>query len=244
MSDKSDFLKLIKSNVDKFGYHITIVIEAVEPRYAYTIGLKESLGFELIFAGGILFLKDELYSIFNNVVEELKINNELSKVSIGALGTFSLVKVNPSWNKLMTLGVFDYYKTEEIKTYQIIPDSEHHTLDIPDMSKKFDISTEPVWQWLNREWDYSVPPKSTVTINIQVLRGEKITELMRWEIDEWEAFSRKGSEVDEKDVRVVSLGTVLGVDETILPAVNLKVGAGLWREHESSEWNSWGSGSN
>jgi len=36
---------------------------------------------------------------------------------------------------------------------------------------------EPIWQWLVRKWEYSVPEKLTVTTNLEALQGEPITEL-------------------------------------------------------------------
>jgi hypothetical protein len=40
-----------------------------------------------------------------------------------ALGEFSFLRVDPSWSKLMLLGVFDYYKKDDISVYQIVPDA-------------------------------------------------------------------------------------------------------------------------
>jgi len=89
----------------------------------------------------------------------------------------------------MLLGVFDYYRRADVQAYQIMPDSNHFTNDIPDMSKEWSVSTEHVWQWLNRKWSYNIPESSTVIINLYALQGESITELMRWEQDEWEMFA-------------------------------------------------------
>jgi len=45
-------IELINKNVEKFGHHITVVGSGAEPRYAYTVGVTQKLGFELLFAGG------------------------------------------------------------------------------------------------------------------------------------------------------------------------------------------------
>jgi hypothetical protein len=239
---KQEFKELIQSNIDQYGYHVTIVTSAIEPRYAYSIGLTEIFNFELVFAGGIYFLKEDLFQVINEVVKKLKVSNdrETERIPVGALGTFSLLRVDSSWSKLMLLGAFDYYKTSNIRAFQIIPDSNHYTLDIPNMSKEFDASSEPVWQWLVRKWDYGVPDNSTVVTNINALLGEAITEVMRCEVNEWEMFAGAGPEVENKDMRVVSLGTILGIDGTILPAINLEIDKGLWRESADSDWNNWG----
>lgn len=242
MEEKQKFSNVIRNNIDQYGYHVTIVKSAVEPRYAYTIGLNDLLKYELIFAGGIHYVQDELFQIFKGVVNELKTEKVLNnqKITIGSLGAFSLATVNPSWPELMMLGAFDYYGNSDVKAIQIIPDSKHYTLDIPDMTKVFNVSSEPVWQWLIRKWDYGVPENSTVITNINALQGETITELMRWESDEWEMFAGASSDVDEKEIRVIPLGTILGIDNSLLPAVNLEIGKGLWRDSGDSQWNDWG----
>jgi hypothetical protein len=63
---------------------------------------------------------------------------------------------------------------------------------------------------------------------------------MRWEEDEWEMFAGSGPDVEKNDIRVVSLGTILGIDSTLLSAVDLKIGEGLWRTDRDSDWNEWG----
>jgi hypothetical protein len=239
--DKQKFIELIQSNIDKYEFHITMVNSTIVPRFAYTIGLSDLFGFELIFAGGIIFMKDELFLIFNSIVEELKKEKSAAgrKISIPALGTFSFSFVDSSWSKLMMLGGFDYYKINEIAAFQIIPDSNRYTLDIPNMSNEWNISSEPVWQWLVREWDYNAPENSTVVTNVEAMLGKSITEVMRWENDEWEMFAGAGQDVPKEDARVVSLGTILGIDKTLLPAIDLDIDEGLWRDSGDSGWNSW-----
>lgn len=242
MNNEKEYLELIKSNIVNYGYHVTIVKSDAEPRFAYTIGLKDLIGYELIFAGGIYYLNDELYQIFNGIVKTLKSNNDFAnkRISLDALGTFSLSKTHSSWNKLMILGVFDYFGIDNVEALQIIPDTDHYTQDIPDMTKRFNESDEPIWQWLSREWVYDVPANSTVVTNIDSLKGNAITELMRWENDEWEMFAGAGPDVDKADIRVVPLGTMLGIDNTLIPAMTLEVNKGLWREDKASDWNNWG----
>lgn len=239
---KQQFKELVQSNIKQYGFHITIVGSEVLPRYAYTIGLTELLGFELAFAGGVLYLKEEVLIILNEIAEGLKKGNDkhLEEISVGALGTFSFLQVDPSWNKLVLLGVIDHYKTNDIKALQVIPDIRHYTLDIPDMSKDLNVYSDPVWQWLVRKWDYDVPENSTVTTNINTLQGEAVTEVMRWEENEWEMFAGAGPEVPKEDMRVVPLGTMLGIDKMLLPAIKLKIGKGLWREGVGLQWSDWG----
>jgi hypothetical protein len=61
---------------------------------------------------------------------------------------------------------------------------------------------------------------------------------MRWEEDEWEIFSGAGPEIPESERRVVPLGVLLEADKSLLPAVDLSVETGFWRDGDS-EWNPW-----
>ena len=79
-----------------------------------------------------------------------------------------------------------------------------------------------------------------MTTEVKVLFGKKVTEVMRWEIDDWEAFTQNGTDVNEDDIRIVPIATILGIDNTLLPIVNLQVAKGLWRDSELLEWNDWG----
>lgn len=244
MSEREKFLAEIKSNIEKYGFHITIVNSHTEPRYAYTIGLYSKFGFELIFAGGVFYMKDEVISIINSIVNKLKDVNLLENplVLIEDLGEFSLTKVDNSWCEMMLLGAFDFLKLEKINAWQIKPNESFFTLDIPDMSKKWDENTHPVWQWLDKEWDLAIPENSTIVTDIDSLKGNKVTEVMRWEEEEWEMFSTSSDEILKENIRVVPFGTLLGIDNSLYPAINLDIGKGLWRERETDdfEWNDWG----
>jgi len=242
MINRKHFLDLIKSNIDKYGYHVTIVNKSNLPRYAYTIGLEKLLGFELVFAGGIYYMKDELYIIFDSIIKKIATQEKSKnfKITIARLGRFSISKVDESWSKLMMLGFFDYYTLNKVKAYQIKPDSKHFTLDTPDMSIAWSPISETVWQWLNKEWCYSVPENSTVVTNLKALKGNAITEVMRWGNDEWEMFSGEGPNVQKENIRVVPLGLILGLDESLKIVVNLKVGKGVWRDNREGIWNAWG----
>lgn len=236
------FKETIKSNISQHGHHVTIVKSDLQPRYAYTIGVTEKLGFELIFAGGIYYMSEDVLKIINYIVDKLNTSSTEDVFVIDELGSFSLSKADISWSRLMMLGAFDYYQQKNIKALQIIPDSEHSTLDIPNMTNEWHEVSEPVWKWLVKKWDYPVSGKSKVITNIDSIRGKKITEIMRWEKDEWEAFVGNSDEVKKDDIRVISLATIIGIDSSLLPMLNLNVGKGLWRDPIEMEWNAWGSG--
>jgi len=42
------------------------------------------------------------------------------------------------------------------------------------------------------------------------------------------------------DFRVVSIGTLLAVDPSLAPALDLEIGKGLWRDDSDGDWNPWG----
>lgn len=241
--NREQSLKEIKSNIDNNSFHITVVKSSENPRYAYTIGNLENFGFELILAGSENYVYKDVLTIFNKIVPKLNGNPDLGKLSFDVpnLGIFNLVSVDDSWNKKMILGVYDYYNINECKSYQILPEQSNQTKDIPDMSKEWN-SQDIIWKWLddNILWDFNIPRNSKVTTEVDVLFGKRITEVMRWEEDEWEGFTRNGEEVDKDDIRVVPIATLIGIDDTLKSIVNLPLEKGLWRDDENSQWNNWG----
>jgi hypothetical protein len=242
MMERTDFLKTIQSNIDRTGYHVTVVAGISLPRWAYTIGCKESFGFELIFAGGEFYSKDNVGTILNEMIQKLKKGEEWQSLSLNlkSLGSFSLSSVHKTWGEKLALGVYDFYNQSDIQTLQILPDKEHFTIDVPNMSGEFDVNNQSIWKWLVREWDYPIPRDSTVVTNLKVLFGEKATEVMRWEAKEWEIFAGKGPDVQKEDMRALPLAILLGIDNSLEPVIQLKVGKGLWRDTENLVWNPWG----
>jgi hypothetical protein len=161
-------------------------------------------------------------------------------ISTDSLGCFSLVKVHPSWAELLVLGAFDYYDQPVLCVWQIVPDSAHHTSEVPAMEVAFDMATQPVWQWLTRKWEYPIPVDSMAVTNLRVLAGAKATEVMRWEENNWEVFAGVGPDIPKAELRIVPFGTLLGIDASLQVAVNLEVGKGLWRDSLALDWQPWG----
>ena len=237
---KKEFLDLIETHISNKGYHLTMVMGNSQlPRFSYTIGLTDMFGYELIFAGGMIYLKDDLVNIFDFIIKTLKTDKTASKFEIEKSGSFTLLSVEPSWSELTLLGAYDFYNTDKIQALQIVPDKEHHTLEIPDMSKEFIANSEPIWRYLVDNWNYQVPENSTVTTNLKSLFGERITEIMRWEKDVWEMFVGNPSDDSEENMRIVSLGTIIGIDQSLLCSLELAVGTGIWRDATELKWNKW-----
>ena len=210
------------------------------PRFAYTIGVSESMGVELILAGAIFYMKDEVVKIINDIVPQFSEQRDRKVFKVAGCGAFTLRQADSSWATQFMLGAFDYYQKRDIPALQVVPDEAHWTVDVPDMSVPWSATREPVWRWLREPWTYPVPKESTVATNLAALRGERVTEVMRWEKDAWEIFAGAGSDVSDAEMRVVSLGSLVATDESLVPAVHLAIGEGLWRDPDpDSQWHPW-----
>jgi uncharacterized protein DUF4262 len=242
-SQRSVALDRIRQNIALHGHHTYIVSGAEYPRFAYTIGVSETLGFELILAGAIFYMADDVMRIINDIASTMKQQEtrEAQELDVESCGYFSLRQVDPSWATALMLGALDFYGVEEIPALQIVPDAAHWTIDVPNLSEPWSPITAPAWRWLRETWTYPVPSKSTVTTNLSALRGDRITEAARWEEDYWELFAGAGPDVSRDDTRVVPLGTLLAADQSLEPVVSLPVGSALWRDG-ISDWNLWPTG--
>jgi len=230
----------IREHIDRSGQHVYVVSGGATPRFAYTIGASELIGVELILAGAVFYMKDEVVRIINDVAAQSKAQRGRELFEVIGLGSFTLRKVHVSWATELMLGVFDYYQKKDIPALQIVPDQDHWTIDVPNMSGPWSALQEPVWKWLREPWTYPVGPDSTAVTDLAALRGDRVTEACRWEEDGWELFAGAGSDVAKDEMRVVALGTLLAADPSLEPVASLTVGTGVWRD-EVSEWHPWGS---
>lgn len=244
MNFKKEIAKsVIRNNITVFGHHINVVAGGASPRFAYTIGLSESCPFELIIAGALFYSNEEIKKIIDSIASELRSEKSArsAEFRVDQLGAFSVREVDSSWANMMMLGVLDYYGINSMAALQIVPDKKHLTIDVPDLSKRWDDSVEPIWQWLSSRWTYLVPEDSVAITNIEALKGQRVTEATRWENDQWELFAGAGPDIQEESIREVPLGTLLIFDSTLLPVLNLDIGKGFWRDPTDLEWHSWGS---
>ncbi len=239
--EKSPFLELIRANIEKYGYQITLVTGGEVPRFAYTIGISQKIGAELIFAGGNFYSAEEIQQIINEIAENLVATSVPDKLIVvaGALGSFSFRQADRSWSDALMLGVFDFYQCKDTPGIQIVPDNSHWTLDIPDLTCLWSAKSEPVWRWLHEPWENSVSSQSVATTNLDALRGERITEACRWEDDQWELFAGAGPDVPRSEIRVVPLATLLALDPSLDAVISLKVSEGLWRYKSEVMWHHW-----
>jgi hypothetical protein len=234
MNIRENLLKTIGDGIRQTGYKIIFVNGGQNPHYAYTIGLYEKFGFELVVAGGFTSIKDN-ESKFRAIYRALNSGADTNSVfNCESCDEMKLLQMHSSWSENMTLGVYTYYNIDSVRTLQIFPLNER-LLDIPIMSEPFD-EFNPIWKWLTIPWDRNTPKNSYVITNVEFLRGEPITEIMRFEDGYWEMF------VDSKvprDVRALPLGVMIGIDGSLEKAIELKIGDGLLRENKDDEWRDW-----
>lgn len=239
MKKRQEFLNLIKGNILKNGFHITLVQGGQTPNFAYTIGLSEKMGFELLLAGG--FVSIEGYEeTFETVIEVLKSENISDLVypeNRIIANEYKLLNVHVTWKEKIILGVYDFYNTNSAKALQIVP-VNNLLLDVPDMSQPWQ-SVNPIWKWLGEKWDESIPKSAHVVTNVQFLLGENITEVMRWKEDYWEMFTNNPDDIPDEEVRIIPLGTAIGIDDSLKAAMDLKINEGIWRESRGESWQEW-----
>jgi len=209
------------------------------PRYAYTVGLRDRVGFELIMSGASCYTAREVHRIANAFAMALRDDPMLSWIDMSSIGTFSLRSAHDSWIQRLALGALDFYGVDAVPAAQIVPDVHHLTVDVPDMAHDWDPSREPVWQWLDVPWEYPVSARSVATTNLATLQGSPVTEFARWEETEWEMFAGAGPDVTSSEVRVVPLGTLIGNDSSLTVALETGIGQGYWRENAGSDWHEW-----
>jgi hypothetical protein len=201
--------------------------QGVVPRFVYTVGLRKKIGAELVFAGASSQTAAEVQQLIN-----------ATAASVGR-STAILRKVDSSWVKLLLLGAIDYFEDDAVPALQVMPDQAHWTIEVPDLEKPFSADSEPVWQWLTNPWTLPIPKDSTAVTNMAALRGERITEAVRWEQEEWELFAGSGPDTPKSDMRVIPFATLYGVDTTLGVLASLPMGAAVWRLPHEQEWRDW-----
>jgi hypothetical protein len=238
-------LQRIRRAITRYGFFAYTVVGGSTPRWAYTIGLTESVGAELVLAGAVIYSGEEVAAIVDELARRLRHGATFdSVIHVESLGVFTFRQADRSWVDPMLLGALDYYREREVRAYQVIPDEEHATIDTPNMAEPLSATSAPIWRWLREEWPYAVPPDSTAMTDEEGWRGGRITEAARWEEDEWELFAGgpPESEARREAARSLPLATLLGHDPSLRPVLELKVGKALLRDDDDGEWEPWGEG--
>ncbi len=249
--DRTKALELIRRNIEDHGFHVYMIAQESTPRFAYTIGLSGSIGAELVLAGAHYYFGVDVMRILHSIREQLDPSARRGwfrsrapartfgdRFEVRGLGTFTLVKADVSWTRELLLGAIDYYDRKDVIAYQIVPDKNHWTVDVPNMATELGAATELAWRWLKEPWPYAFPENSTATTHIAALRGERVTEVNRWELFDWEMFAGAGPDVKESELRVVPICCLVGADPTLARALELAVGEGIWRVGDGA-WHDW-----
>lgn len=238
-AQQQEALNRIAQSIALHGHHIYVVTGGGDPHYAYTIGLADAIGAELIMAGAYFYSLDDVPKIITGISKRLTKPLERNlNFEVEMQGSFSLRNVHMSWATVMMVGALDYYKRSSLQALQIVPESAHWTIDVPDLSKPWSATTAPAWRGLQEPWTYPIPLDSVAITDLGALRGRRVTEAMRWEKDEWELFAGAGPAISKAELRVVPIRVLLAVDESLTPIVNLPIGSGIWRD-AGSEWHPW-----
>jgi hypothetical protein len=228
-------LERIRKNIERHSFHVYLVEGGPSPAFAYTIGLSEKLGFELIIAGLSIFTTCKLMSHLQQAAK--------SALSSGATdqleSDFEFRAVHETWQTRLLLGANDYYGKQSVPSVQLVPRSLGlRTIDTPDLSAEFLVGWN-AWRWLDHAWDFPVPQDSSAVTDLDCLSGSLATRVVRWEEDQWEIFSKNGEDIDPDRMREVPLGTLLAHDQSLWMASRLEVGQGIFREESDSSWRLW-----
>jgi len=232
MSTKREqWLELVGQNIERHGYHVTVVQQSEVPRFAYTIGLRDSLGFELVLPGAVSLLRQDALRMIRAARDGTTVVPEVGEFALGA--------VHPSWQDPLLLGALDVHGAEHVPARQVIPLGDLRTYDVPDLAQPWDARRERVWRWLHEPWDLPVPIDAKAVSDVEALRGAPITQAMRREDDTWELFSRDSETFPKEEVRIVPLGGLVGFDPTLEPVLDLPLEKGLLRD-PPGPWRPWG----
>lgn len=227
----------VSENIRDFGYHVYLVSAGSTPRYFYTIGLNERIGFDLIFAGGLSFSASSVKEIIDLAFRALERASRVpKKLELPGYGCFELVRACDAWVHALALGAVDFYGADDVKVFQLIPPSRHLTLDVPRMDSRIEPQSQRGWRWLVEPWPYSLSIDSSVAINLDALFGSDVTYVSRWPGDEWEMFAGDPESVSEEDMRVVNFSFALALDSTLETVLCLEESQVALRTNRGSSW--------
>lgn len=217
----------IRETIKRAGWHISLVGGGPVPVYAHTIGLSEHRGYELIWAGGAYFARNQVMTIINTAGTLI-----LEHGSFDFRGDdFTLGDVDESWARLLARQAYSFLGASELVFKQVVP-LTHRTLDIPDLARPY--RPEGVWRWLTEPWPFSVARSAQVSTDLHVLSGDAVTEAERWEES---LFAAHGPKVHrDADLRQAALGTLLTLDPSCEPIVGLSVGHCVTRADAHAPW--------
>ncbi len=238
---RTRWLDRIRANIESAGYHVTAVQGSASPRFAYTIGMYDIVGHEVVLPGAQTLSLMEVKRALDEAVDALRggAPGVGSTVVVEGVGSFRTGPVDDSWAADMLLGALDLYDLDRAPAVQLVPQGDLRTIDVPDLSKPWDPEREPVWRWLKEPWPFAVPSSSTAATDLHAMRGEPVSKAARWEEDYWEMFAREWPDgAPARKACFVPLATLVGFDASLAPVTRLDVGSAI-RRTPPGPWESW-----
>lgn len=234
------WLERVRASIAGAGHHVTLVSGGTVPRFAYTLGLSDVAGHEAVLAGTTSLSGRDVKQVLDRAAGAASDGALVpgAKLDAGPNGTFTVGTVDRRWSEALVLGAITLYG-EPAAAVQLVPEGDARTIDVPDLSRRWDPETEPVWRWLHAPWPYDISPRSVALTNLDALRGAPVSEAARWEPTEWELFAGAGPDVPREEVRVVPLATLLAFDPSLDAVTRLEPGHAL-RRVPPGPWEPWG----
>ncbi len=221
---RDQWLATIHANIERSGFHITVVEGIKQPSFAYTIGLSATHGCELVMAG-LAYFQDERRA--GAIISELAIDPRLAEresVTVEGVGLLEFEAVDLSWQDQFLLGVRDVLGCEP-RVSQVCLPIERRTIDVPDMAQP--VKDAPLsWQWGKTvDWPFRVSHSSRVVADLDALLGHRVLQVSRWDSDEWEMIASvpEGGESDAAAAREVPLAVLVGHDTSLSDTLDLGI---------------------
>ncbi len=221
--------KRIQETIKRAGWHISLVTGGPVPPSAHTIGLVDHRGYELLWAGGLFFARDQIQKILNTAAilvleaDEFEFRGE----------RFRVAAVHESWAHLLARQAYVFLGASHLDFRQVMPLS-HRTLDVPDLSRPYAEDDAGAWRWLTRGWPFAFPRGAQVSTDLHVLSGEPVVEFERWDDALYAAHGRRP--YADADLRLAPLGTILAQDPSCEAMGLLRPGTYASRPEAGAAW--------
>lgn len=195
----------------------------------------------MVLAGAYFFTRLEAAIVIDRLARinlETKPTRPLNH-TLDSFGNFEFPVVDESWVKAFLTAIPTYLHSESPPCFQILPEECHRTIDIPQMAISFSPASSPIWRWNEEPWPFHVSKEAFAVTDLRAIKGEKVKEATRWEVDQWELFAGPGDQVNQDDCRLVPLAVMLSFDRSLELVTSLEIGKGYWRDSEATTWNRW-----
>jgi hypothetical protein len=119
---KEEVLETIRRNIEQSGFHAYAVTGGGVPQFAYTVGLTQSIGAELLLAGAHFYVLDQIKQIIAFLAREsrslaMQRGQEIST----EYGSFLLRDADLSWIKALMLELLTTIKYQKLRLSKSFP---------------------------------------------------------------------------------------------------------------------------